>query len=130
MKSTVNYTTVAAQPGWFLAIFDSTNGVRYEQIIAWEIERTTTPRGLVSRLPIPITMSDSADLILSDWAIKRPDGNIVPLKGGMSTKQLSKFVHLIEIESQTEKSRVASPGIASGDSTMTSMAIEDLAMAP
>jgi hypothetical protein len=58
MKSTVNYTTVAAQPGWFLAIFDSTNGVRYEQIIAWEIERTTTPRGLVSRLPIPITMSD------------------------------------------------------------------------
>jgi hypothetical protein len=48
----------------------------------------------------------------------------------MSTKQLSKFVHLIEIESQTEKSRVASPGIASGDSTMTSMANEDLAMAP
>jgi hypothetical protein len=36
MKSNVNYTTVAAQPGWFLAIFDSTNGVRYEQIIAWE----------------------------------------------------------------------------------------------
>jgi hypothetical protein len=130
MKSTVNYTTVAAQPGWFLAIFDSTNGVRYEQIIAWEIERTTTPRGLVSRLPIPITMSDNADLILSDWTIKRPDGNIVPLKGGMNTKQLAKFVHLIEIESQTEKLRVASPGIASGDSAMTSIANEDVAMAP
>src|SRR5215813_12054271 len=101
MKSTVNYTTVAAQPGWFLAIFASTDGVRYEQIIAWEIERTTSPRGLVSRLPIPITVSDNADLILNDWAIRRPDGRTVSLKGGMSTQQLSKFVQSLEIESQT-----------------------------
>jgi hypothetical protein len=48
----------------------------------------------------------------------------------MNTKQLAKFVHLIEIESQTEKLRVASPGIASGDSAMTSIANEDVAMAP
>ena len=45
MKSTATHATVAAQPGWFLAVFDSTNSVRYEQIIAWEIERTTSPQG-------------------------------------------------------------------------------------
>jgi hypothetical protein len=115
MKSTVTHATVAAQPGWFLAVFDSTNGVRYEQIIAWEIERTTSPRGLVVRLPIPITVSNNADLVLNDWAIKRPDGRFVILNGGMSEKKLSKFVHLTEIEPLPETLRVASPGIASGD---------------
>ena len=53
MKSTVTHATVAAQPGWFLAVFDSTNDVRYEQIIAWEIERTTSPRGLVRQTSDP-----------------------------------------------------------------------------
>jgi hypothetical protein len=115
MKSTVTHATVAAQPGWFLAVFDNTNGVRYEQIIAWEIERTTSPRGLVGRLPIPITVSNNADLVLNDWAVKRPDGKFVILSGGMSEKKLSNFVHLMEIESLPETLRVGSPGIASGD---------------
>ena len=114
MKLTVTHTTVAAQPGWFLAVFDSTNGARYEQIIAWEIERTTSRRGFVRRLPIPITVSNT-DLVLNDWAIKRPDGKFVVLNGGTSDAQLSKFAHLIEIESQTETLRMASPGIANGD---------------
>ena len=115
MKSTVTHTTVAAQPGWFLAVFDSTNDVRYEQIIAWEIERTTSPRGLVGRFPIPITVNNNnTDLVLNDWAIKRPDGKFV-LLGGMSEAKLSKFLLLTEIESATEKSHVASPGIANGD---------------
>jgi hypothetical protein len=117
MKSTVTYATVAAQPGWSLAIFDSTKSVRYEPIIAWEIERTTSSRGLVNRLPIPITVTDNADVILGDWAIKRPDGRIVPLKGGMSAKQLAEFGHSLEIESP-EKPRIASPGIANGDALM------------
>ena len=42
MKSTVTHTTVAAQPGWFLSI-DSTNGVRYEQIIAEKIKERHRP---------------------------------------------------------------------------------------
>jgi hypothetical protein len=121
MKSTVTHTTVAAQPGWFLAVFDSTNGVRYEQIIAWEIERTKSRNGLVSRFPIPITAeSNNTDLVLSDWAIKRPDGKFVLLNGGMSQKKLAKFVHLMEIEPLTESWLRPSPGIASGDPAVAS----------
>jgi hypothetical protein len=117
MKSTTIHATVAAQPGWFLAVFDDSKGVRYEPIIAWEIQRTTSRRGLVSRLPIPITAETNTDLVCLDWAIKRPDGKFVLPNGAMSE---DKFVRMIEIESPSEKVRVASPGIANGDPAMAS----------
>jgi hypothetical protein len=110
MNTTVTHATVAAQPGWFLAVFtnsDGIDGVRCEQIIAWEIQRVTSPKGLVTRFPIPITAeSKNTDLDCSIWGIKRPDGKFVFPVGandGMSEEKLSRFVHLMETESLIEK---------------------------
>jgi|SRR5215831_589607 len=122
MKSTVTHATVAAQPGWFLAVFTDSKEVRYEQIIAWEVQRTTSSNGLVSRFPIPITVeSKNTDLDCTIWGIKRPDGKIVFPVGaneGIGEEKLARFVHLMETESLIEKLRVASPGIAYGDPAM------------
>jgi hypothetical protein len=110
MKSTLTHATVAAQPGWFLAVLtnsDGIDGVRCEQIIAWEIQRATSPNGLVTRFPIPITAeSRNVDLDCTIWGIKRPDGKFVFPVGaneGMSAEKLSRFVHLMETESLIEK---------------------------
>ena len=110
MNTTVTHATIAAQPGWFLAVFtnsDGIDGVRCEQIIAWEIQRVTSPKGLVTRFPIPITAeSKNADLDCIMWGIKRPDGKFVFPVGanaGMSEEKLSRFVHLMETESLIEK---------------------------
>ena len=110
MNTTVTHATVAAQPGWFLAVFtnsDGIDGVRCEQIIAWEIQRVTSPKGLVTRFPIPITAeSKNTDLDCNIWGIKRPDGKFVFPVGaneGMSEEKLSRFVHLMETESLIEK---------------------------
>jgi len=117
MKSTETYTTVAAQPEWFLAIFDNSNGVRYEQIIAWEIRRTTSRNGLVTRSASPITAeSDNADLVCTDWAIKRPDGKFVVHSNDMSEELLSRLAPLKEVESP--KRSVGSPSIADGNPAM------------
>jgi len=110
MKTTETYTIVAAQAGWFLAIFAS-NGVRYEQIIAWEIRRTTSRNGLVNRSPIPITAeSNNGDLVCTDWAIKRPDGKFVLHNNGMSAELLSRIAPCTEVE--LLKFHADSPGIA------------------
>jgi len=110
MNTTVTHATIAAQPGWFLAVFtnsDGVDGVRCEQIIAWEIQRVTSPKGLVTRFPIPITAeSKNTDLDCTIWGIKRPDGKFVFPAGaneGMSEEKLSRFVHLMETESLIEK---------------------------
>ena len=86
MNTTLTHATVAAQPGWFLAVFtnsDGIDGVRCEQIIAWEIQRVTSPKGLVTRFPIPITAeSKNTDFDCTIWGIKRPDGKfVVPCRG-------------------------------------------------
>src|SRR5262249_6961284 len=127
MKSTVTHATVAAQPGCLIADFSSSDGidgVRYEQIIAWEIQRTTSPKGLVTRFPIPITAeSKNTDLDCTVWGIKRPDGKLVFPVGaneGISEEKLSTFAHLTETESLIEKPAVASPGIAYGDAALAS----------
>src|SRR5215831_9276627 len=113
MKSTETYTIVAAQPEWFLTIFDTT-GVRYEQIIAWEIRRTTSRNGLVIRSPIPITAeSNNVDLVCTDWAIKRPDGEFVLHSKNLSEELLSQLGRHSEVESS--ELRVGSPSIANGD---------------
>ena len=127
MKLTVTHTTVAAQPGWFLAILTNTEGidsVHCEQIIAWEIQRTTSSNGLVTRCPVPITAEGkNTDLDCTIWGIKRPDGKFVfPLGAneGISKEKLERFAHLLETESRIEKLSVASPSIAYGDSEMAS----------
>jgi hypothetical protein len=114
MKTTMTHITVAAQPGWFLAIFthgDGNDGVRCEPIIAWEIQRTTSPNGLVTRSPIPITAeSKNTDLDCMIWGIKRPDGKFVfPVRAneGISEEKLSKFALLMETESLVEKLALA-----------------------
>jgi hypothetical protein len=86
MNVTMTYVTVAAQPGWFLTVFTSSGGIdRYEPIIAWEIQRTKRPNGLVTRFPIPITAeSKNTDLDCAIWGIKRPDGKFVFLSEKMS----------------------------------------------
>src|SRR5262249_29028833 len=116
MKSTETYTIVAAQPEWFLAIFD-TNVVRYEQIIAWEIRRTTSRNGLVVRSsPVPITAEgNNVDLVAlcTDWAIKRPDGEFVLHSKNLSEELLSQLGRRSEVESS--EPRVGSPSIANGD---------------
>jgi len=120
MKTTMTHVIVAAQPGWFLAIFtnsDGIDGVHYEQIIAWEIQRTTRPNGLVARFPIPITAeSNNTDLDCITWGIKQPDGKLVfPAWGnqGMSEDKLSRLAHLMETESLIEK--LAFTGRLDGD---------------
>jgi hypothetical protein len=48
MDTTVTHATVAAQPGWFLAVFtnsDGIDGVRCEQIIAWENSKSDIAQG-------------------------------------------------------------------------------------
>ena len=110
----------AAQPGWFLALFTNsggTEGVRCEQIIAWEVQRTTSSNGLVTRFPIPITAeSKNADLDCTIWGIKRPDGKFFFPAGaneGISKEKLSKFALLMETESLGEK--LAFQGRSNGD---------------
>ena len=116
MKSTETNTIVAAQPGWFLAIFDNINSCRCEQIIAWEIRRTTSRKGLVTRSPTPITAEgNNADLVCTTWAIKRPDGKFVLHSNDMSQELVSKFALLTDAESLNEKPRVSSPSIANDD---------------
>jgi hypothetical protein len=123
MKSTETYTIVAAQPEWFLAIFD-TNGVRHEQIIAWEIRRTTLRNGLVIRSPIPITAEGNhIDLVCTDWAIKRPDGEFVLHSNDLSEELLSQLGRHSEVE---PKLRVGSPSIANGDAPKTPAAQSSL----
>ncbi|HVI15017.1 MAG TPA: hypothetical protein VM822_19350 [Pseudolabrys sp.] len=118
MKSTETYTIVAAQPEWFLAIFD-TNVVRYEQIIAWEIRRTTSRNGLVVRsFTVPITVEgNNVDLVAlslcTDWAIKRPDGEFVLHSKNLSKELLSQLGRHSAVESS--ELRVGSPSIANGD---------------
>src|SRR6516165_666863 len=82
MKTTMTHVIVPAQPGWFLAVFTTGNGaecVRFEPIIAWEVQRTTSSNGLVARFPLPITAerTNDADLDCMVWGIKRPDGKLV-----------------------------------------------------
>jgi hypothetical protein len=114
MNINMTHATVTAQPGWFLAVFTNTDGidgVRCEQIIAWEIQRVTSPKGLVTRFPIPITAeSKNSELDCTLWGIKRPDGKLVFPVGankGMSEEKLSRFVHLMEPESLIEKLAVS-----------------------
>jgi hypothetical protein len=115
MKSTETHTIVAAQGGWFLVIFDNINSCRCEQIIAWEIRRTTSRKGLVTRSPTPITAEgNNADLVCTTWAIKRPDGKFVLHSSDMSQEVVLKF-GLIDAESPIEKPHVSSPSIANGD---------------
>lgn len=119
MKSTETHTIVAAQPGWFLVIFDNINSCRCEQIIAWDIRRTTSPKGLVTRSPTPITAEgNNGDLVCTSWAIRRPDGKFVLHSNDMSQEMVSKFALLTHAESLIEKPHVSSPGIANGDPAM------------
>ena len=116
MKSTETHTIVAAQPGWFLVIFDNINSCRCEQIIAWDIRRTTSRKGLVTRHPTPITAEgNNTDLVCTDWAIKRPDGKFVLHNDDMSPELVSKFALVTDAELLIEKPRVSSPSIANGD---------------
>jgi len=108
MNVTMTYVTVAAQPGWFLTVFTSSGGIdRYEPIIAWEIQRTKRPNGLVTRFPIPITAeSKNTDLDCAIWGIKRPDGKFVFPVGEnerVSKENLSKFALSMESKEMIEK---------------------------
>jgi len=119
MKSTETHTIVAAQPGWFLAIFDNINSCRCEQIIAWDIRRTTSRKGLVTRSPTPITAEgNNADLVCTTWAIKRPDGKFVRHSEDISEAMLSKFALPRDAESRHEKPHVSSPALVNGDPAM------------
>ena len=116
MESIVTHTTVAAQPGWFLAVFTNSNGidgVRCEQVIAWEIQRMILRNGLVIRSPMPITAeSKNMDLACTIWGLKRPDGKFVfPLwaNEGIGEEKLSRLARLMEAKSVIEKPTVASP---------------------
>ena len=127
MKSTESHTIVAAQPGWFLVIFDSINSCRCEQIIAWDIRRTTSSKGLVTRSPTPITAEgNNADLVCTDWAIKRPDGKFVLHNNDMSPELVSKFGLVTDVESLIEKPCVSSPSIANGDPKLPEVVISRL----
>jgi hypothetical protein len=108
MNVTMTYVTVAAQPGWFLTVFTSSGGIdRYEPIIAWEIQKTKRPNGLVTRFPIPITAeSKNTDLDCAIWGIKRPDGKFVFPVGEnerVSKENLSKFALSMESKEMIEK---------------------------
>src|SRR5262249_10442687 len=108
MNTTMTQVTVAAQPGWFLTVFTNSGDVdRYEPIIAWEIQRTTSSNGLVRRFPIPITAeSKNTDLDCVIWGLKRPDGKFVFSVGendNISEEKLSNFALLMETESMIEK---------------------------
>src|SRR5262245_50009560 len=108
MNTTMTHVTVAAQPGWFLAVFTNSGEIdRYEPIIAWEIQRTTSSIGLVTRFPIPITAeSKNKDLDCAIWGIKRPDGKFVFPVGEdeqISEENLSNFALAMETESMIEK---------------------------
>ena len=125
MESIVTHTTVAAQPGWFLAVFTNSNGidgVRCEHVIAWEIQRMTLPNGLVIRFPMPITAeSKNMDLACTIWGLKRPDGKLVfPLwaNDGIGEEKLSRLAHLMEAELVIEKPTVASPSMAYRDAAL------------
>src|SRR5262245_1059087 len=107
MNTTMTHATVEAQPGWFLTVFANSGAIdRYEPIIAWEIQRTTSSNGLVTRFPIPITAeSKNKDLDCAVWGIKRPDGKFVFPVGEneqVSEEKLSKFALSMETASMIE----------------------------
>src|SRR5262245_18217418 len=105
MDLSVTYTTVAAQPGWLLAIFSSDDGidnVRYEHFVAWDIQRTTWPNGLVSTFPMPITAEGkNKDLVCTVWGLKRPHGKFVFPTGpndGTSEARLLRLARFMETD--------------------------------
>jgi hypothetical protein len=125
MQPVITHTTVAAQPGWLLAVFTNSNGVdgvRCEQVIAWEIQRMTLPNGLVVRSPMPITAeSKNTELASTIWGLKRPDGKFVfPLwaNEGIGEEKLSRLARLMGTEPAIEKPTVASPSIAYQDAAL------------
>jgi len=131
MDLSVTYTTVAAQPGWLLAIFSSDDGidnVRYEHIVAWEIQRTTLPNGLVSRFPMPITAEGkNKDLVCTVWGLKRPDGKFVFPTGandGTSEARLLRLARLMETDTLINKPTIASPSIACLDGAIVSPTVK------
>jgi len=133
MKTTMTHVTVAAQPGWYLAVLtdgDGTERIRYEPIIAWEIQRTTSSNGLVTRFRRPITAeSKNADLDCMIWGIKRPDGKFVfPVAAneGISEQKLSMFALLIETEPVVEK--VAITNRTNGDANRVQ--VPEVVLAP
>ena len=80
-------TTVAAQPGWFIAtihcVDDADRGVRaLDPIVAWEISRSASIEpspGCPGELEIwrevtPIAFGNNDFRIYQCWAIKTPDG--------------------------------------------------------
>ena len=105
MKSPLTHATVAAQPGWFLAVLtnsDGIDGVRCEQIMHFGNSKSDiAQRTCRLRFPIPITAeSRNVDLDCTIWGIKRPDGKFVFPVGaneGMSAEKLSRFVHLMKV---------------------------------
>jgi hypothetical protein len=101
MESIMTHTTVAAQPGWFLAVFTNSNGidgVRCEHVIAWEIQRMTLPNGLVIRFPMPITAeSKNMDLACTIWGLKRPMENLYFLGKRWDGEEVVGLAHLMEL---------------------------------
>jgi hypothetical protein len=133
MKTTMTHAIVAAQPGWFLAVLsdgDGSDRIRYEPIIAWEIQRTTSHNGLVTRFPLPITAeSKNADLDCKIWGIKRPDGKFVfpvAANDGASGQKLSMLALLIEKEPLVEK--VATTNGSNGDADR--LQVPEVVLAP
>ena len=127
MDLSMTYTTVAAQPGWLLAIFNSDDGiesVRCESIVAWEIRRTTLPNGLVSRFSMPITAEGkNKDLDCTIWGLKRPDGRFVFSAGandGTSEAKLLRLARLMDTDTLIDKPTIASPSIACVDGAIVS----------
>src|SRR5262249_40870995 len=119
MKTTETHTNVAAQPGRVFAIFDNTDRGPYEKIIAWGNRRKKSRKGLGNRRPTPITAEgNNADLVRTNWAIKRPDGKFVLHSNDISQEFVSQFARLTGAEPLIEEPCVSSPGIANGDPAM------------
>ncbi len=127
MDLSMTYTTVAAQPGWLLAIFSSDDGietVRCENIVAWEIQRMTLPNGLFRRFPMPITAEGTnLDLDCTIWGLKRPDGRFVFPSGandGTNEAKLLRLARLMDIDTMVDEPTIASPSIACVDGAIVS----------
>jgi hypothetical protein len=74
MKMQKTHAVIPAESGWRLLIYDQEHPerLRYESIIAWEIQNDETTRKVI---PISFETPNVEDC--DQWGVVRPDGNYV-----------------------------------------------------
>jgi hypothetical protein len=84
-ETTTTRTTIAASPGWYVAVYAPAekreeDSFFFDAIVAWEIERTESlhrphsKNANIYHKVIPVTTSGNYEQVADYWCLKTPDG--------------------------------------------------------